>query len=305
MVLDPTGLYEVDSDVPDLTGAVLLEHLEGFVDAGAAGGLVAEHLLDTFDHRVIARFDADQVVDYRARRPMMVYETDRWTSYDTPEIVIYLLHDSDGAPFLLLTGPEPDSQWERFAAAVRSLIERWGVRLTVGFHGIPMGVPHTRPLLISAHATRTELVAGYEPMHGQIQVPASASSLLEFRLGEQGHDAIGLAAHVPHYLAKSNYPAAAKTLLDAIVRSAGLAVPDDALLEATRLADAEIGRQVAESDEVAEVVNALEGQYDAFTAATERGSLLAEVGQRMPSGEELASELEQFLAEYPGQGEQH
>jgi len=303
VVQDPTGLYEVDSDVPELTGAVLLEHLTGFVDAGAAGSLVAQHLLETFEHRVIARFDVDQLVDYRARRPSMTYETNHWEAYEAHELVIHLLHDADGSPFLLLSGPEPDVQWERFAAAVRSLVERWGVRMTVGFHGIPMGVPHTRPLLVSAHATRPELVADYEPMHSLIQVPGSASSLLEFRLGEAGHDAVGIAAHVPHYLGKSTYPAAALTLLESVVRITGLAIADDELQVASRTADAEIARQVAGSEDVAEIVGALERQYDAYTSATERGSLLAEVGRRMPSGDELASELEEFLAEQPGKGE--
>ncbi|OZM71563.1 proteasome protein [Amycolatopsis antarctica] len=303
MVQDPTGLYEVDSDVPDVTGAVLLEHLSGFVDAGAAGSLLTEHLLATFEHRVVARFDTDQLVDYRARRPAMGFETDRWVSYEVPELVVYLLHDAEHTPFLLLTGPEPDSQWERFVAAVRSLMERWEVRMSIGFHGIPMGVPHTRPLLVSAHATRSGLIDGHEPMHSRIQVPGSASSLLEYRLGEAGADAAGFAAQVPHYLGKSSYPSAALTLLESVARTAGLVVPDEALRDSARTADAEIARQVAESDEVAEVVHALERQYDAFKSAEERGSLLAEVGERIPSGDELASELEQFLAEYPGQGD--
>ncbi|HVK24817.1 MAG TPA: PAC2 family protein [Actinokineospora sp.] len=296
MVDGPEDLYGVDSDVPDLTGTVLLHNFEGFMDAGSAGRLVAEHLLQTLEHRVVARFDADRLVDYRARRPTMTYLTDHWESYTAPEVAVHLLHDTEGMPFLLLTGPEPDREWERFTAAVGSLIERWGVRMAVGFHGIPMGVPHTRPLEVTAHGTRPELVRDYRQVFNRLQVPAGISALLEFRLGESGHDAMGFAAHVPHYLSHASYPAAALSLLDSVERATGLRLPAESLREAKRQADLEIERQVAESDDIAEGVRALERQYDNFADAAGR-NMLAEPGAPIPTGDELASQFEQFLAE--------
>ncbi|PRX46187.1 putative ATP-grasp superfamily ATP-dependent carboligase [Prauserella shujinwangii] len=296
---DPEELYEVDSDVPVLDGAVLLHHLDGFVDAGSAGNAVAEHLTSELGGRVVARFDVDRLIDYRSRRPPMIFATDHWASYQAPELVIRLLHDHEHTPFLLLTGPEPDREWELTVAAVRSLVERWGVRLTVGFQGIPMGVPHTRPLGVTAHATRSELVGGFRPLFNRMQIPGSLSALLELRLGEAGHDAMGFAAHVPHYLAQATYPAAALTLLDSIERSTGLDLPKDALRDAARHTDAEVERQVADSEEVADVVRALEQQYDAFAAASGRESLLADPEQ-LPTAEELGSEFERFLAEQQG-----
>jgi proteasome assembly chaperone (PAC2) family protein len=300
VVLDPEELYEVDSDVPDLTGAVLLHHFEGFMDAGSAGRLTAEHLLSSFEHRVVARFDVDRLIDYRSKRPLMTYMTDHWAEYQAPELVVHLLHDTDGTPFLLLTGPEPDHEWERFTTAIRALNERWGVRLTVGMHGIPMGVPHTRPLGVTGHATRPELVGEFQPVLNRLQVPGSVSALLEFRLGENGQDAVGFAAHVPHYLAQASYPAAAVVLLGALTRVTNLHFPDDALHAAANRADMEINRQVNGSDEVADVVRALEEQYDRFAEGAARNSLLAEGVDRMPTAEELGSEFERFLAEQQG-----
>ncbi|MFC4857083.1 proteasome assembly chaperone family protein [Actinophytocola glycyrrhizae] len=294
MALDPEELYEVDSDVPDLTGAVLLHHFDGFMDAGSAGSTLVEHLLTTYEHRVIARFDIDDLIDYRARRPMMTYATDRWVDYDTPELVVHLLHDADGIPFLLLTGPEPDRRWEAVTAAVRELVERWGVRLTVGFHGIPMGVPHTRKLSVISHATRPELVTESSPFE-RVQVPGNLSALLELRLGEAGHDAMGFVAYVPHYLAQGTYPAASISLLDAMTTATGLAIRSAGLREAADRTNAEITRQVAESAEVAQVVEALEQQYDAFANASE--NLLVADGEPVPSAEELGAELERFLSE--------
>lgn len=299
-MLDPDSLYEVDSDVPDLTGAVLLHHFDGFMDAGSAGRVLVEHLLNSHEHRVIARFDVDGLIDYRSRRPAMTYVTDHWEDYQAPELVVYFLHDAAGTPFLLLTGPEPDRYWEAFAAAVRALIERWGVRLAVGFHGIPMGVPHTRPLGVIAHATRPELVSGNQSFFERMQVPGNVTGLLELRLGAAGHDAMGFAVHVPHYLVQAMYPAAAVTLLESIVRTSGLVLPTDALRENARRADAEIHRQVAESHEITQVVEGLERQYDAFTEAAGKNSLLLATEGQMPSADELGAEFERFLADQQG-----
>ena len=84
-----------------------------------------------------------------------------------------------GTAFLLMHGLEPDVQWERFAAAVRQLVERFSVPLTVGVNGIPMGVPHTRPLGVTTHGTRPELVAA-PGWFGTVQVPASVGAMLEY-----------------------------------------------------------------------------------------------------------------------------
>lgn len=303
--LDPSRLYELAPDLPpasELGRPVLLHVLDGFVDAGAATRLVREHLLEVLPARVIATFDVDAVFDYRARRPPMLFVEDHWESYDAPQLLLHLLHDEAGTAFLLLSGPEPDVQWERFTAAVRGLVERLGVRLTVGLHGIPMGLPHTRPVGVIAHGSRKELVAGYDPWVGTVQVPGSASNLLEHRLGEAGHDAMGFAAHVPHYVAQHPYPAVAVALLNEVGRVGGLVLPVAALEEAAARTRSAIDEQVMASEEVAQVVRALEQQYDAFVAGRGR-SLLGESGERLPTADELGAELERFLAEQSGHGD--
>jgi PAC2 family len=295
-VLDPHGLYELADDLPVLDGPVLVQALTGFVDAGGAIQLSREHLLEQLDGRVVARFDLDQVLDYRSRRPPMIFVEDHWESYEEPSLALHLLHDQLGTPFLLLAGPEPDLQWERFIAAVTGLIERFGVRLTVGLNAIPMAVPHTRPVSVTAHATDQRLLGDRESWLQRVQVPASVGNLLEFRLGQRGHDAMGYAAHVPHYLSQTTYPAAAELLLDSVSASTGLAFPTGALREAAELVREEVDKQVADDEQASRLVAALEQQYDAFVRGR-AGNLLAESTGPLPSAEELGAELERFLAE--------
>ena len=116
--MQPEELYELDAEeTSDLDGAALLVHLEGFMDAGAAGRLLTEHLLDAFEHKAVAKFDTDRLLDYRSRRPLLTFDGGTWESYDAPELTVFRLDDASGKPFLLLTGPEPDHEWEAFAAA--------------------------------------------------------------------------------------------------------------------------------------------------------------------------------------------
>ncbi|GGM45704.1 hypothetical protein GCM10011608_33090 [Micromonospora sonchi] len=295
-MLDPHELYELTDDLPDLGQPVLIQALTGFVDAGNAGRLAREQLLTSLESRPIARFDLDQLFDYRSRRPVMTFVEDHWESYDEPELVLHLLHDDDETPFLLLTGPEPDLQWERFIAAVAGLAARLDVRLTVGLNSIPMAVPHTRPTGVTAHGTRRELIVGYEPWLQRVQVPGSVGHLLEFRLGKAGRDALGFAAHVPHYVAQAEYPAAAEVLLASVSRSTGLLLPRDGLRSAAEAIRVEIDRQVAQSDEATSLVQALEEQYDSFARGSGENLLAAESGP-LPTAEELGAELERFLAE--------
>ena len=132
-------------------------------------GSRVDTLLEELDTEPVAEFDIDQLLDYRARRPSMRFDRDRWASYETPELALYLVGDADGAPFLLLTGPEPDVQWERFARAVDQLTELLGIELTIGLNAIPLAVPHTRPMGVTTHATRPELVEGHARWFGTVR----------------------------------------------------------------------------------------------------------------------------------------
>src|SRR5206468_5785346 len=133
---DPADLFELAADVPALQQPVLVQALDGFIDAGNAARIARQHLLGTLESRVVATFDVDQLFDYRARRPPMLFVEDHWESYEDPQLEVRVLHDERGVPFLLLLGAEPDVMWDRFARAVQLIVERLGVRLSVGTNAI-------------------------------------------------------------------------------------------------------------------------------------------------------------------------
>lgn len=299
---DPRELYDIHVDLPAdaIDADVMVLALGNLIDAGNVQQLLTQHLLGQFEHSVLASFDLDQLYDYRGRRPVMTFDRDHYQSYQEPRLVLYRLVDAAGTAFLLLAGPEPDYQWERFTAAVEQLVQRFGVRLVVGAHGVPMGVPHTRPVGVTRYASDRRLLGENHPLFGMIQLPGSIEGLLHLRLADKGHDTLGYALHVPHYLVQTDFADAAVAALEAISAGTGLVLPDAELRATAGLNRAEIEAQVRDNDEVGELVSGLEHQYDAFTEGVQRQNLLATQLEDLPSADEIGAELEEFLREETG-----
>ncbi|QTJ69310.1 PAC2 family protein [Rhodococcus sp. ZPP] len=299
---EQSKMYELEFPAPQLSsadgqGPVLIHGLEGFSDAGHAVKLATTHLRESLESELVASFAVDELVDYRSRRPTMTFKSDHFSDYDQPELNLYALKDTTGTPFLLLAGMEPDLRWERFTTAVRLLAEQLGVRRTVGINAIPMAIPHTRPLGVTAHSTNKELIKDHQRWAGELQVPGSASSLIELRMAQHGHESIGFSVHVPHYLAQTDYPGAAETLLENVSEVTDLQLPLNALGEAAARVKEQVDEHIAGNEEVQTVVHALERQYDAYVTAQEQQSSLLASEEDLPSGDELGAEFERFLAE--------
>lgn len=271
---------------------VLILALDGFLGAGSAPRIAAADL-SSGHGEVLYSFDVDSYYDYRARRPLITFREDHYENYDEPSLDVVLEHDLDSRPYLLMAGPEPDFQWERFVAEMHDVIEEFDVSLTLGLGSVPMGVPHTRPLMITSHGTRPQLVDRKNLWSAQVTVPSSAQALLEYRLGQMGHDAAGYVVHVPHYLTQIEYPPAALALLDAVVDRTDLRLDLEDLRLRQGTAMAEIEQQIADQDG-GELLSGLEEQYDAFTRGAAESLLASD--EELPSGDELAKQFEQFLA---------
>lgn len=300
---DSRGLYDLEFPAPavysaDGDGPVLIHALEGYADAGHAVAVAATHLREALDSELVATFNADELTDYRSRRPMISFSGAEFDGIEMPKLTVHAVRDNAGVPFLLLDGPEPDLRWEQFTEAIIALAEHFSVSQVVGLNSIPMAVPHTRPASITAHGNDQEALGDLNRWGNPMKMPASASMLLELRLGEAGYRTAGLSAHVPHYLAQANYPGASAALLRAMGSVTGLDLPVTALENAAEQMREQIDGEVASNEEVATVVSSLENQYDAYMRAKDDQVSLLAADQEVPSGDELGAEFEKFLAEH-------
>ncbi|QGU04792.1 PAC2 family protein [Corynebacterium comes] len=296
-------MYDLEYPAPEVGsdttgGPTLIVALQGYADAGHAVESSADHLLAALDSRPVASFNNDELIDYRSRRPAVTMDNHRITGMESLNLGIRVLRDTEGRSFLLLSGPEPDLRWEAFTEAVADLAEKFGVENTICLYSAPMAVPHTRPLVVSAHSNTPALVNSMFTYDSKVVLPGSASMMIERVLHKRGRNVAGFTAHVPHYLAASPYPAATHELLDAVARASGLSFPLRAIEhDMTRVAG-QLAEQVNDSAEIQQVVHHLEIQFDEelerYRAKHPKAMLSGE--HNVPSGDEIGEEFERFLA---------
>ncbi len=294
---NPVDLYELSSlaeSVPP--GLPLIAGLTGFADAGAGVTQLSDYLLDTLDPAVVAEFDVDALLDYRARRPTIYFDQTHLTDYQPAKLNLYLAKDEIGQQFLLLTGFEPDFQWEAFTAAVLGLVDRFQVKTTTWVHAIPMPVPHTRPIGVTVSGNRSELTDAMSIWKPHTQVPANALHLVEYRLQQLGHPTAGFVLLIPHYLADAEYPMAAVKALESISAATGLIFPTDGLRDEGTEFLARIGEQVQNNAELAKLVTTLEERHDSYMLDNPLRSPLTDIDGELPSADDIAAELQNFLA---------
>ena len=261
-MLDPRDLYTLhdtgsagprgDTRGDASRGPVLLHALTGFVDAGQAGRLAARAPAGDLRapprrhvrRRHLARLPLPPAADGLRVRPLGVVRGAvaaaargrRRRGHAVPAAGGRRARRAVGA--VHRRGPRPGRAGSACGSRSVSTASPWASR-TPG----PRRHRRTR--------TRRELVAGREPWIGTVQVPGSVINLLEYRLGQAGHDAMGFAVHVPHYLAQAEYPAAAAALLDNVAAATGLCCRPRRCARPPRQTRTEIDEQVAASPEVA------------------------------------------------------
>src|SRR5690606_10560074 len=242
----------------------------------------------------VVEFDADTLLDHRSRRPVMRLDDGMNLGLTWPSIRIMAFSDSVGNDALILVGAEPDHQWRAFTHAVVDLAMELGVRMVVGLGAYPAPVPHTRPSLLAATATDPQLRDQLAQVRSSIEVPASIGNAIEERCKEVGLPAVGIWAQVPHYAAAMPYPAAALSLVEGLNEVTGLSIATGTLAEEADATRARLDDLVADSAEHLALLRQLEARADAAGATAPGGPTQA---ADLPSGDELASEIERFLRE--------
>ena len=286
--------------IVSLSRPVLVLGMEGWVDAGYGASSAVAALLGSLRSDPVVSFDGDQLIDYRSRRPTLRVDDGVTAGLTWNDIALRAGSDASGNDVLLLTGPEPDMRWRAFTRAVVELVRDYGVRLAVSLGAFPAPVPHTRPVRLAATASTQELAAKVGYLPGVIELPAGIHAVLQAALDEAGIPSVGLWARVPHYVAAMPYPAAAAALVEGLASVADLTLDSGELRAAAEVTRTRIDHLIEQSSDHKRMVTNLETQAD----AEEAGHDLEGLGN-LPTGDEIAAELERFLrgeGGSPGQG---
>lgn len=283
------ALYEL-IDRPDLDQPVLVLALDGWIDAGSAAAVAVEMLCDQLDTVTVARFSTEELLDYRARRPVVHLVEGVQRGLTWPSIELRAATDLDGNELLILVGAEPDRLWHQFADEVTGLALDFGVRLCAGLGAYPAATPHTRAPRVACTASTAHLSQqGF--LQASLDFPGGMQAAIEQRCDDRGIPSLGLWAQVPHYIVPTQmpYPAGSVALVESLARVAELSLPLGELAARAESTRARLDELIANNPEHQAMLRQLEAAHEEDEPPERLDA------SELPTGDELAAELERFL----------
>jgi proteasome assembly chaperone (PAC2) family protein len=292
-----TADHRFVADVPDLDEPVLVVMLTGWIDASGAAAAAMSALDAECNTTRLVEFDDDTFIDFRARRPLLELRDGVNTRlvWSSPQLRVG--RDPQGHDVLLLTGPEPDMAWHRFASLVGDLAGRLGVVRMAALGAYPFAAPHTRSPRVTATSPSSDLLATLPFRLSSVDVPAGMSAALEWELHERGIPSVGIWAQVPHYIASMSYAAASLAVLDGLATVTGISINADDLRREAEVQRQRLDQLVEANEEHQAMVTQFERMYDATEEATDGTPGRGDGALELRSGDELAAEVERFLRE--------
>jgi hypothetical protein len=270
--------YRMVGGSPELVEPVVLAAFDGWIDAaGASTSAVGQIASEAMP---LVEFDPDALFDFRSRRPVLDIVDGTLTELIWPELTMKRARHAD-RDVLVFSGGEPDYRWRELGRDTAEIVRRLGVREWVSLGSIPAAVPHTRPVPVLANASRPGLLrdGAEQGPQGLLRVPSAALSTVELAVSGAGVPCVGFYAQVPHYVG-GPFPAASVALLEHVSRQLGVDLPPGPLLEQAAEQRGKLDEAVAADPDSSAYVERLENMVDE---------------ERIPSGDELASEIERFL----------
>lgn len=296
--------YIVHGPLPTLNNATMVAMLTGWIDASGAAAAAMELLAAETQASLVVDFDPDTFIDYRARRPVMELREGVNTGivWGTPQIRVG--RDDLDNPVVLLTGPEPDTAWRLFADAVAELAMRMGVVRLIGLGAYPFGSPHSRPVGITATSPDPSVISRLNLSRTTMDVPAGVEAILEHAFTDRGLSALGIWAQVPHYISAMAYPAASARLIEAVATETGWQIDAAALRREAAIQRERLDQLVRGNPEHAEMLHKLEDAWDEMNGSDGSDSPTGDIEADLPTVDEIAAEVEQFLRDQQTGGQQ-
>jgi proteasome assembly chaperone (PAC2) family protein len=273
----------------DLREPVMVAAFGGWNDAGASASSAVGFLSERLGARRVAAIDPEEFYDFQATRPLVDLTSDGNAPIVWPEVEILAARPAD-APhdLVLVAGAEPSFRWRAFCTTVLDAADALGVTRVVTLGSLLADVVHTRPVRLTGMASDDELIADLSFRKPSYAGPTGIVGVLHQAAIERGREAVSIWAPVSHYAAGITNAKGTLALLRAFERVSGVDLDLDELESAARAFETQVSRAVEAEPRLRTLVEQLEQAADEGREG-DYGPL--------PTGDELAEELERFLRE--------
>ncbi|AHY46320.1 Uncharacterized protein (ATP-grasp superfamily) [Rubrobacter radiotolerans] len=277
---------------PDLRRPVLISAFTGWNDAADAASLALGTLGEEAGAERFAGFDSEEFFDFQSTRPQVKLIEGVTRALEWPENILSATEGGalGGRDVVLLSGPEPNFRWRSFSDAVVEVCRELGVEMVVTLGALLADVPHSRPVSVSATSQDPELVASLGLSPSRYEGPTGITGVLHSVCAASGIPAVSFWASTPHYLPAVPSAPAALALLHKLTDLTDIPVDASQLEKTSGDYQEQISAAVQRDSDLSSYVRMLEDRYDSLSGAEGR-----EAERDIPTGDELARELEDFL----------
>lgn len=273
--------------VPPLRRPFLLMSFEGLFDAGGAATGALEQIRDRSDTTKIAEIEAEDFFDFTEQRPL-IRIADGVRSIEWPSTSVWACRTAGPRDLVVMSGVEPHLRWRSFADHIIEVVRRSGAELSITVGAMVSMVPHSRTFGVTGSSADPDLADRLGLDRPSYQGPTGVVGVINERLDSVGLAVMSLRVDVPHYVPAAPNPKAVQALLRRIEQATAVPTGFESLdadaADWVRRVDA----AVASDDESRSYVDRLERQVDSNP-------------ELLPTGDDLAAELEAFLRERSGE----
>lgn len=277
---------------PELDRPILIAGFSGWNDAAEAASVAVESVSESWEAKRFGTFDGEEFFDYQATRPQIKLIDGVTRTVEWPENILSAttnLPQLGGRSAILLSGPEPSFRWRSFCDSVVDVAREFDVSLVVTLGALLADVPHSRPVAVAANSQNPSLTEKLGLSSSGYEGPTGITGVLHRVCADAEIPSVSFWASVPHYLPSVPSAPAALALLGGLSTLLDVEVDTSGLESTAGDYQDQISEAVQQDSDLASYVQMLEERYDSQTDGDPRD---------LPSGDDLAQELEGFLRDH-------
>lgn len=266
----------------ELDRPLMVVALSGLFDAAEAATSAIDRMARLYDAETIAEIDPETFFNFMEQRPEVRLDTDNERVIHWPVTTCKAARTGEGHhDLVLVSGVEPHLRWRTFADTLLELAQGTGTEMVITVGAMVGMAPHTRPLGVVGSAANNRVAERLGLGKPSYEGPTGVVGAIHDLLDNAGMPVVSLRVSVPHYVPGPPNAEATRSLLARFELVTGVPTDHNELDEPALDWRNRIDAAVEADDELTEYVRQLEEQVDE--------------SEVMPSGDDLAAELEAFL----------
>ena len=285
-------------EFPELRNPLFVLAFEGWNDAAQSATIAAKFLVSRYEGKRFAWFESDDFFQFSEQRPQVRLDIDGDRQITWPENEFYYCQHPDlSRDLVVCTGVEPQLKWKSFGRDVAELAKRCGVELVVTMGGLLAGNSHEDPLELVCLATESRLSELAELPVTKYEGPTGIVGVIHTQMQNEHVPAVSLWVNIPQNIASLPNPKGALSLLDRLGAVSEIKMDLTELEDSAVRFDSEVEEAIKKEPGISRFLSQMgtaggmgEDEEDEEEFQEEDIS-----GEDLPSGEELADEIESFF----------